>query len=268
MSKITILTPIHECQDYCGFWYVIKNWIDAGYVNYSMIPLHKNGRYCVWINKQEQSLVLEPSDIMRQTLHYEYALCCQYRSQWHAHKNILPWTFFPKNINSIRAIEPQEKIYKSIFSGTVRTKNAIKRDIWINSTEIWSHSKARGYNHRNSKYKSLEDYYTEVAKCRFGLAPAGDCEKNARELEYMFLNTIPIYGPGVGTDYYKPLVEGMHFLSAKNPEEMNHKIETLTKEEEIFMRIQIKKYVDEYLTPDALWKNVLETIQKYNIKID
>ena len=268
MTKIKLYTPVNKDCNYIGFNEIITDWEENGLIE--RIKIDYKGRFCAWVGRIG-GLVLEPSDIGRQSLPYEYALCSQYRKGWENNPKILPWNFFVRNWGDYKKVQdqlPLEKTHKSIFSGTIRSTNPVKRDIWINSTEIFSYRPARTYNRTNLLYPTLGDYYKALAQTRFGLCPCGDIGKCQREVETMGVGCIPIFTPGVETSYFVRPTEGVHYIYADNPQEMNDKINSMSEEQQKHLREEGIKFFNDYCSPNGLWNSVLKTIEKYNIKLD
>lgn len=68
------------------------------------------------------------------------------------------------------------------------------------------------------KYTQAE-YLDRLAEAKFGLCLPGYGPKCHREIECMALGVVPVITPGIDTaGYAEPLVEGIHYLSAANPE--------------------------------------------------
>jgi len=247
----------------------ITYWEKQGWIERIQIPMLKDGRYISWVGRVG-GLALEPSNVRAISQPYEYVLACQYRSDWYDNPKILAWNFYPRDYESLYKVQkelPLEKKALSIFSGTIRGDKH-NRNQWINSTEIFSYKPARRYTRTNVLYKTMEDYYRALATTKFGLCLVGDCPICQREIETLGLGCVPIYTPGVEWKYFVPPIENVHFLYANNPQEMNDKISKLSDNDRIEMAHNGIAYFEDYVSPTGLWNSVLETIEKYNIKVD
>ena len=81
------------------------------------------------------------------------------------------------------------------------------------------------------KYTQAE-YLDRLAEAKFGLCLPGYGPKCHREIECMALGVVPVITPGIDTaGYAEPLVEGIHYLAATNPEEVRAAIASCTEEQ-------------------------------------
>lgn len=266
--KIKLYTCVNDSVDYIGLNQIISYWEEKGYVERVYIPMLNDKRFISWVGRVG-GLALEPSDVSRISTNYEYVLSCQYRSSWKNKNNILPWNFYVRDWKSFSKVqnETTNRNIKSIFSGTIRGDKH-NRNIWKNSTEIFSYRCARTYNRTNTMFNTIEDYYRALHSSKFSLCPVGDCPICQRETESLGMGCVSIFGEGVEWEYFVPPKENVHFITAKNPEEMNNKIDLMSEKEMIEISNNATNYFNEYCSPEGLWMSVLTTIDKYNIKIN
>lgn len=267
--KIKLYTVVNANQDYIGLNQIINYWQEKEWIERIQIPIKRDRRYISWVGRVG-GLALEPSCIDYISDTYEYVLACQYRSSWKSKANVLPWNFYVRSwsdYKNIRQKLPIPKTIRSIFSGTIRGASNT-RNKWAGSTEVFSFRAARSYTRTNRMFPNLSDYYMALAKSKFGLCPVGDCPICQRETETMGLGCVPIYTPGVEWEYYVSPVENVHFIYANTPEEMNKKIDDMGDKDREEIAANGMRYFDDYCSPEGLWKSVLGTVEKYNIKID
>lgn len=268
--SIKVYTSVSSDRDYVGWHNIIQQWEETGKIERIQIaPV--DSRFISWVGRVN-GLAIEPSDARKITQPYEYAMCCQYRSNLMAdNPRIIEYNMWVRDFFAYRDVinEPIEKTNESIFSGTIRG-GSHSRNLWKNSTTIWGDRPARTYNRTNDLFPTIKDYYRALAGSKFALCLAGDGgEKSCcqREVESMLFNCIPIFDKGVCTDWYGELAEGTHYLRADNPEQMHELINTISNEQVSYMRQEIEEYAEDYLTPAGLWSTVLEVIQDKGIKI-
>jgi len=266
--KIKLYTCVSKTVDYIGLNQYITYWEKEGWIERIQIPMIRDRRFISWVGRVG-GLALEPSNTDYIITPYEYALCCQYRSSWKKNERVLPWNFYVRDWNAYSSVQsklPYKKTTKSIFSGTIRG-NRHHRNIWKDSTEIFSFRPAKSYKRTNMLFPTLTNYYEGLAKSRFGLCPVGDCPVCQRETETMGLGCVPIFTPGVEWDYYVPMKENVHFIFAKDPQEMNKKIEDLSLSQYNDLYNNGIQYFEDHCSPEGLWDSVLGTIEKYNINV-
>jgi hypothetical protein len=82
----------------------------------------------------------------------------------------------------------------------------------------------------NEKLFNHKDYLNYLKKHKFGLCLPGVGPKCLRDMELIGLGTVPIFTPGVSTDYYNKLEKDVHYLYVENPLEVADVIKSCTKE--------------------------------------
>lgn len=268
--KIKLHTCVSSAVSYVGLNQYIDYWEKEGYIERIQIPMLRDGRFISWVGRVG-GLCLEPSNVRAISTPYEYCMACQYRVDWYNDPKVLPWNFYVRDWASYSNVQkelPLEKTALSIFSGTIRGDKHT-RNIWKDSTEIFSYRAARMYTRTNRLFPTMEDYYRGLAKTKYGLCLAGDCGGVCqRDIETMGLGCVPVYTPGVERKFYVPPQENVHFLFANNPEEMKENMSKLSDKDREDMAQNGIKYFDKYVSPKGLWNTVLETVEKYNIKVD
>ena len=277
MSKIKLGCFVGEDRDYIGFYKLIKEWERLGLAEIGERPPYPARRYMrhifsVWVGRVG-GLVLDPTTTRVTATNdpFEHALITEYTDRVRDIPNTHPWNFWVRDLDAYNVVRNEmvnvKKKVESIFSGTIR--GAVhERNKWKNSTEIFSFSGATHYKKTNRLRNSIIDYYRLVSSSKFGLCPVGDQGFCQREVETIGLGAIPVFTPGTLNRYHEPMVEDEHFIYAENPEEMHQKINGISEEKRTWMVERGQDYYKRRLSPEGMWSSVLETIDKYNIKVD
>jgi hypothetical protein len=106
-----------------------------------------------------------------------------------------------------------------------------------------------------------EEYLDMLGNSKFGLSLRGYGAKCHREIELMACGTVPIISTDVCTDsYLNPLIDGVHYISVKEPSEVCAKIEKITEEKWNEMSVACKKWYFENCTAFNLWNNLISHI--------
>ena len=142
--------------------------------------------------------------------------------------NCSSWTFWPKHPKIHEIVRSEgipnydERKFESCFIGTMTTH--LRNVDWSKSVEhYWM-----GY--ANEKLFNHKDYLNYLKKHKFGLCLPGVGPKCLRDIELIGLGTVPIFTPGVSTDYYNKLEKDVHYLYVENPLEVADVIKSCTKE--------------------------------------
>ena len=151
----------------------------------------------------------------------------------------------------LKAWEVREK--RLVFYG--RSENSVqlghrKRFDWSIVCDDFVHCEgAQPYPYTHAQY--LE----RLANSRFGLCLAGYGFKCHREIECMAMGCVPIAGPDVDmTSYAEPPVEGLHYLRATTPAEVNDAIKMITPDRWMVMSVACKDWWKRNCSVDGLWR--------------
>jgi hypothetical protein len=269
MHKIKLYTCVNNTKgrEYVGLSYIIDAWEESGHIERIPIDMLNDGRHISWVGRIG-GLALEPSDVTRISIPYEYVLACQYWSAWKSMPRVLPWNFYSRHWPSYRQVKselPLPRTAKTIFSGTIRPNSG--RSKWMNSTEIFGCRTYGTFRGNCTKFDSLVSYYRALASTYHGLCPVGDSPVTQREIETMGLGCVPIFTEGVEWLYAHPVQEGVHFHFAKDPIDLQQIIDNFDIKVWTEMSHAGQQYFDNHCSPEGLWKTVLETIERYNIKL-
>ncbi len=173
------------------------------------------------------------------------------------------WIFWgrrPKLINNIikKGINSLDKRnIQSIFLGKVENnvqENRRTNFDWSKSVEIFE-MPIRG------EYKySQEEYLDLLNKSKFGLCLAGYGRKCNREIELFALGVVPIVTEGVDLTYYRPLIEGIHYLKVNKPEDVQPLIASITDEQWLKMSNAGRQWYEENCSVEGSFKTTNKII--------
>jgi hypothetical protein len=141
------------------------------------------------------------------------------------------WARWPRKyfkfINDNKEKKFNDRKIESIFIGNVTTPK--RQNEWMNNVSFCSVGDIN--NHQESKMIfPYEKYIDALSNSKFGLCLPGQGPKCLRETELMGLGTVPIFTPGVSTDYYDKLKENVHYLYANTPSDVKKVILECTNE--------------------------------------
>ena len=78
------------------------------------------------------------------------------------------------------------------------------------------------------------------------------------------MGTVPIFTPGVSTDYYNRLEKDKHFLYAESPQQIPDLIKNCTKEKWEYMSDQCLKWFSENSSPKGVYSVTCKIINDFN----
>lgn len=142
-----------------------------------------------------------------------------------------PWIYWPKHTDKVEALIDnsqctlpnfEERIIHSIFIG----KHSETREQLKNIIED-----VTLYNNEETQM-SYDNYLQNISQSKFGICVKGSQSKSRRLMEYLAVGTVPIIVKNQinTTSFENPLQENIHFLSVDSIEDINHIIQTTTKE--------------------------------------
>lgn len=159
-------------------------------------------------------------DKLSQHLTWEMAL---WANQVHKAENCFPWTFWAKHPRIMEKIRKEGipdysgRAFESIFIGTFTTG--------LRGGHDWSKAIQKYWMGQHSQRIVSNDQYLNLLKnSRFGLCLPGVGPKCLRDIELIGMGTVPVFTPGVSTDYYNPPQKNVHYLYAESPEEVREVI--------------------------------------------
>jgi hypothetical protein len=179
---------------------------------------------------------------------------------------IYPWTYWSRfPIKLAKKIKAglgsktyTERTIRSIFIGNVENsvqgRHRLGKD-WGSAIDVYHCT--QGTQHKFTH----EEYLDMLGNSKFGLSLRGYGAKCHREIELMACGTVPIISTDVCTDsYLNPLIDGVHYISVKEPSEVCAKIEKITEEKWNEMSVACKKWYFENCTAFNLWNNLISHI--------
>jgi hypothetical protein len=142
-----------------------------------------------------------------------------------------PWIYWPKHADKVEAFIDnsqctlpnfEERTKHSIFIG----KHSESREQLKNTIEH-----VTLYNNEETQM-SYDNYLQNISQSKFGICVKGSQPKSRRLMEYLAVGTVPIIVKNQinTTSFENPLHENIHFLSVDSIEDVNHIIQTTTKE--------------------------------------
>jgi hypothetical protein len=100
-----------------------------------------------------------------------------------------------------------------------------------------------------------EQYLEKLCLARYGLCLPGYGPKCNREIEYFCCGVVPIVTPGVDmTGYLVPPTEGVHYLTAKTPEEVQRIVEITSAERWATMSAAGREWWRLYASAEGLFR--------------
>ena len=144
----------------------------------------------------------------------------------------MAWIYWPRHPRQIeKKIEEgirtyEERDIESIFLGKienhVQLQNRTEQD-WSKVVQLFNMPIAMGDSF--TWPYTQQEYLEKVSRAKYGLCMPGYGPKCNREVEYLGLGVVPVITDRVCTTYHDPLIEGMHFLRASTPKELQEAIQ-------------------------------------------
>ena len=110
---------------------------------------------------------------------------------------------------------------------------------------------------------SQNEYLNFIKNNKFGLCLRGVGPKCLRDIELIGMGTVPIFTPGVCTDYYNPLIKNVHFLYAEKPEDIPELIKSCPKERWEELSNNCLKWFEENASVEGVYKLTCKIIEDY-----
>ena len=162
-------------------------------------------------------------------------------------KPFIFWSRHPKILeNFIQNNSPKSYVdrkYNTIFIGNIENstqeRNRGDKRNWGDVVDIFSCVNGTKHKYTQHEYLSL------MANSRFGLSFAGYGRKCNRDVELMALGTVMLRAPELDVDsYYEPLVEGVHYITFNEKEDILKIVNSVSKER---WKIMSKQCIDWYM---------------------
>jgi hypothetical protein len=180
--------------------------------------------------------------------------------------NIKPWIFWPRKpmllekvLKEHKTLSYEERIIESIFIGNfennVQEKFRKTDDSWHNV--LTEYHCTKGHTHKFSH----EEYLMKLRGSKYGLCLRGYGSKCHREVELMAFGTVPIVTPEVTvSSYMDPLIENIHYILVKTPEELKEKIANIDEEQWTKMSSVCYEWYQRNVHSNNCWNNMIEHI--------
>ena len=222
-----------------------------------------------WINDTGDIMLYDNPilDKVHDRLSWNLAL---WANEVHRGENSYPWTFWPKHskihakvvhkgINSYN-----DRSHESVFIGTFTTQKRVhpqsQKMQWSDVIQnFWMGS-------ANTRLYKPQQYLEVLGDHKFGLCLPGVGPKCLRDMELIGLGTVPIFVPGVSTEYYEPLQENKHFLFANTPEEVHHLIKSCTREKWEYLSYQGREWFERNASPRGSFELTKRIIEEHYVR--
>jgi len=173
------------------------------------------------------------------------------------------WTFWPNHPKEHEKVRNEgilsyiERTKESCFIGSYTTGFRNNFNEWGKYIEnFWMGSS-------NQRLMTQNEYLNFIKSNKFGLCLRGVGPKCLRDVELIGMGTVPIFTPGVSTDYYNPLIKDVHYLYAETPDEIPNLIASCTREKWEYMQKECLKWFEENSSPMGVYKVTCKIIENY-----
>ncbi len=177
------------------------------------------------------------------------------------------WIFWgrrPKSLEDVREglLTYKERTIETFFAGKIENplQNQKRTQSQVNWSEYIEDFSCPVNGER--KYTQIE-YLEKIKQSKYGLCLPGYGNKCNREIELLGLGTIPIITQGVDiTHYAEPLVENVHYIYAKNGDDLRQKIFGMTEIEWIRMSQNGLEWYERNCSPQGSFDTTMKIIEK------
>jgi len=179
---------------------------------------------------------------------------------------IKPWIFWARKPillekllkeNSVLSFE--ERNIESVFIGNIENNTQEK---YRNTDLNWENVISEYHCTKKGIHKfTQEEYLLKLRQSKYGLCLRGYGSKCHREVELMAFGTVPIMTPEVSVkSYMEPLIENIHYILVKNPDELKLKISNITKEKWIEMSLECYNWYQRNVHSNNCWNTMINNI--------
>ncbi len=193
----------------------------------------------------------------------------QLKSKMH-NLNVKSWIFWPRKPMLLEKILKENNILgfeqrsiESIFIGNFENNVQEK---YRKTNVSWENVLSEYHCTKGSEHKfTHKEYLLKLRESKYGLCLRGYGSKCHREVELMAFGTVPVVTPEVSVEsYMNPLIENVHYIKVKSPEELKEKIESINIEQWMQMSSACYEWYQTNVYSKNCWKNMIEHII-YNI---
>lgn len=240
-TKPTIVVPVYGPSDHWywrskkhGFYNLVLEWYLRDYIQ---IKFGDIGYF--WWGSRGEILLMERDNVIdifdkkvdppRWSGEVDYKLAFffnQYHIDQQRNKKCTYFSYDHPNLEkfrtNIKRIPYEKRDISSFFAGSI--ENEVQEyyrnqfSTWIDEIEI---SACSDRLHSNQPHRFSQTEYLEmISRSKFGVCIRGNGPKCFREIEYLAMGTPLITTPGVEVNYPDPLIEGLHYISAKRKEDI------------------------------------------------
>jgi hypothetical protein len=248
---------------------MVEIWAERGYVT---IERNNTSGYCWWGGIGEILLYDRPTPRWwNQKQTYQLALFGNCPPPEHECGRQSVWGFWPRSPKSIEIINMlglnmmsyTHRTIKSLFLGKVENgvQQAHRTNAdWKSAVELFS----MPIDPTGAPYPFTQEQYLEkLCNARFGLCLPGYGPKCNREIEYFACGVVPIVTPGVDMKgYLVPPIEGVHYMTARTPEEVQTIVNTMKPEQWLHMSVAGRKWWSLYASAEGLFRLTWERIEQ------
>ena len=243
-----------------SFQELVDCWEDAGYCESD----HSENRFS-WTFVDNRSILLHEHDqVTELPSYYQVGLFANAQ-----HDRGKPWIYWPRHIKEvtrlIKEVIPsyEDRSIKSLFVGAIenpiqyvnRTRFDWKLAVDSFDLNIQLFSK-KPHKYSNSQLLQL------IRKARFGLSLEGYGPKCQRDVEYMANGVVPVFTWKGFNDYRNPLVEGVHYLTARHPREAKEKINQVSENQWKEMSANCVEWFNKNCSIEGSFKTTMEIINE------
>ena len=177
------------------------------------------------------------------------------------------WIFWgrrPKSLEDAREglLTYKERTIETFFAGKIENplQNQKRTQSQVNWSEYIEDFSCPVNGER--KYTQIE-YLEKIKQSKYGLCLPGYGNKCNREIELLGLGTVPIITQGVDvTHYAEPLIENVHYIYAKNGDDLRQKIFGMTEIEWIRMSQNGLEWYERNCSPQGSFDTTMKIIEK------
>lgn len=244
-------------------------WADRGYVT---IERNSTTGYCWWGGIGEILLYDRPTPRWwNEKQIYQLALFgnCAPPNPENGRQSV--WGFWPRSPRSVEAVNMlglnmlpyATRSIKSIFLGKIENgvQHAHRTGAdWKSAVELFS----MPIDPTGAPYPYTQEQYLEkLCNSRYGLCLPGYGPKCNREIEYFACGVVPIVTPGVDMKgYLVPPIEGVHYLTARTPDEVQSIVEKTKPEQWLRMSIAGRRWWNLYASAEGLFRLTWDRIEQ------
>jgi len=238
-------------------------WAERGYVT---LERSESSGYCWWGGVGEILLYDRPTPRWwNEATSYQMALfgnCTTPGPGPHLLRQSV-WGFWPRSPKAVEAMATRFENMRNYSARTIpslflgKVENGVQRAHrlnvdWSAAVDLFS----MPIDSTGAPYPyTQEQYLDKLCSSQFGLCLPGFGPKCNREIEYFACGCVPIITPGVDMKgYLVPPQEGIHYFTAKNPEEVRTIVQRTTPERWLQMSLAGRSWWRTYASAEGLFR--------------